>query len=120
MLETFFFAIYCYDLAPELIVNAIDCLDFSKIGKRGDEGDAALMAHELSSIASRQDIALYGVPDRADVDGGRWVLVERGSTTSLCRGNPTVDGDSMPTPWGRFRPCGPRLIEASARSRSRG
>ena len=25
MLETYFFAIFCYDLAPELIVNAIDC-----------------------------------------------------------------------------------------------
>src|SRR5438477_12155904 len=45
MLETFFFAISCYDLAPELIVNAIDCLDFGKIGQEVNERDAALMEH---------------------------------------------------------------------------
>jgi MscS family membrane protein len=79
MLETFFFAIVCYDLAPELIVNAIDCLDLGQIGKDVSERDAALMAHELAAIVSKLDIALYGVPDRPDVDGGHWVLVERGT-----------------------------------------
>ena len=38
------------------------------------------MAHELNSILTKLDIALYGVPERSDVDGDRWALVERGST----------------------------------------
>ena len=40
------------------------------------EGDAALMAHELNSIVSRQDVALYGVPDEKTMDAGQWSLVE--------------------------------------------
>jgi MscS family membrane protein len=72
-LETFFFAIYCYDLAPELIVNAIDCLDYSGVGKFVKEQDAALMAHELNSIVCRHDVALYSVPDEK-VDGEEWTL----------------------------------------------
>ena len=76
MLETFYFAIYCYDLAPELITNAIDCLDYSAVGKEVGERNAALMAHELNSIATRQDIALYSVPDERDLAGGSYVLVD--------------------------------------------
>ena len=77
MLETFFFAIFCYDLAPELIANAIDCLDYSGIGKEIGERDAALMAHELNAIVARQDIALYSVPDEKPAAGKTCVLVER-------------------------------------------
>ncbi len=76
-LETFFFAIFCYDLAPELIANAIDCLDYSGVGKVVSERDAALMAHELDSIVTRQDIALYSVPDEQDTAGKSCVLVDR-------------------------------------------
>ncbi len=76
-LETFFFAIFCYDLAPELIVNAIDCLDYSGVGKEVSERDAALMAHELDSIVTRQDIALYSVPDDQDVARKSYVLADR-------------------------------------------
>jgi MscS family membrane protein len=77
MLETFFFAIFCYDLAPELIGNAIDCLDYRGIGKEIGERDAALMAHELNAIVTRQDIALYSVPDKQDAGGKACVLVDR-------------------------------------------
>jgi MscS family membrane protein len=77
MLETFFFAIFCYDRAPELIANAIDCMNYSGIGKETCERDAALMAHELNSIITRQDVALYSVPDEKDVRGGTCVLVDR-------------------------------------------
>ncbi len=76
-LETFFFAIFCYDLAPELIVNAIDCLDYSGVGKEVSERDAALMAHELDSIVTRQDIALYSVPDDQDVARTSYILADR-------------------------------------------
>ena len=77
MLETFFFAVFCYDLAPELIVNAIDCLDYSVVGKDVGERNAALMAHELNSILTKQDIALYSVPDEKELAGERHVLVDR-------------------------------------------
>ena len=49
-LETFFFSIYCYDLAPELIVNAIDCMELGELDPAERERDAALMAHELAVI----------------------------------------------------------------------
>lgn len=88
MLETFFFAVYCYDLAPELIVNAIDCLDFGKLGQNVNERDAALMAHELNSILSKLDVALYGVPDQPDVEGGRWILAERGGSRVVLQRQP--------------------------------
>ena len=71
MLETFFFAIYCYDLAPELIVNAIDCLDYSEIGndvertRRGPDGPRA----ELDRLAAGcRPLRRSG---REDVDGER-------------------------------------------------
>jgi MscS family membrane protein len=84
MLETFFFAIYCYDLAPELIVNAIDCLDLSGLGHGVSEGDAALMAHELNSIVSRRDVALYSVPDDPKLSQPSWTLVaDRNFSISL-------------------------------------
>jgi MscS family membrane protein len=76
MLETFFFAVYCYDLAPELILNAIECLDLSGLGQRVSEEDAALAAHELNSIVSRRDVALYGVPDDPKLPDPRWTVVE--------------------------------------------
>ncbi len=77
MLETFFFAIYAYDLAPELIVNAIDCLDLGAMDPVARERDAALMAHELSGIISRRsDISLYGIPETTD---SKWLtLVDDG------------------------------------------
>ncbi|MFO0892176.1 MAG: mechanosensitive ion channel family protein [Isosphaeraceae bacterium] len=75
MLETFFFAILCYDLMPELIVNAVDCLDFSALGNRVTERDAALMAHQLNSIIDRQDIALFGIPDDSELAIREWSVV---------------------------------------------
>ncbi|WP_165233741.1 mechanosensitive ion channel family protein [Aquisphaera insulae] len=76
-LETFFFSVYCYDLAPELIVNAIDCLDLKGLGQDVSEADAALMAHELSSILARQDVALYGVLDSKESSARSWSLIEK-------------------------------------------
>jgi MscS family membrane protein len=79
MLETFFFANCGYDLAPELIVNAIDCLDYSGIGRGVSERDAAVMAHDLNAIATRQDIALYAVPDGKNLECDSYVLIDRDS-----------------------------------------
>jgi MscS family membrane protein len=73
-LETFYFAISGYDRLPGLIANAIDCLDLTALDPAMRERDAALLAHQLDFILSRQAIPLYGVPDRAD--GDRVVLDE--------------------------------------------
>jgi hypothetical protein len=73
-LETFYFAISGYDRSPGLIVNAIDCLDLSGLDPEMRERDAALLAHQLEFILNRQDIPLYGVPDRPE--GDRVVLEE--------------------------------------------
>ncbi len=77
MLETFYFAIYCYDLAPELVANAIDCLNYREVGTKVNERDAALMAHELNSIVNSQDIALYSVSDDPDSPARSFVIVDR-------------------------------------------
>lgn len=75
MLETFFFAIYVYDLAPELILNAIDCLELGDMDPQTRERDAALMAHELNGIiARRSDVSLFSVP--AKPSGDRVILAE--------------------------------------------
>lgn len=73
-LETFYFAISGYDRAPGLIANAIDCLDLTGLDPAMRERDAALLAHQLEFILSRQDIPLYSVPDRPE--GDRVVLDE--------------------------------------------
>jgi hypothetical protein len=73
-LETFYFAISGYDRSPGLIANAIDCLDLSGLDPEMRERDAALLAHQLEFILNRQDIPLYGVPDRPE--GDRVVLEE--------------------------------------------
>ncbi|MFO0960109.1 MAG: mechanosensitive ion channel family protein [Isosphaeraceae bacterium] len=85
MLETFYFAIYAYDLAPDLIVNAIDCLDLGAMDPKERERDAALMAHELNGILTkRSDLPLYGVPEKTDAstvvlvdDGPMRIVLER-------------------------------------------
>src|SRR5215467_3338847 len=45
-LETFYFAISGYDRSPDLIVNAIDCLDLTALDPEMRERDAALLAHQ--------------------------------------------------------------------------
>ena len=84
-LETFYFAISGYDRAPNLIANAIDCLDLTALDPAMRERDAALLAHQLEFILNRQAIPLYGVPDRPD--GDRVVLDEvAGQPIVLARG----------------------------------
>ena len=83
-LETFYFAISGYDRSPDLIVNAIDCLDLTALDPEMRERDAALLAHQLEFILNRQAIPLYGVPDRPD--GDRVVLAEvAGQPIALAR-----------------------------------
>jgi MscS family membrane protein len=83
-LETFYFAISGYDLSPDLIANAIDCLDLKALDPAMRERDAALLAHQLEFILNRQAIPLYGVPDRPDTD--RVVLDEvAGQPIALAR-----------------------------------
>lgn len=83
-LETFWFAVLIYDLSPDLIVNAIDCLDLSGIDDQMRERDAALMAHELNFILSRLDVPLYGVPEHCE--GGAVSLTDaEGYHISLAR-----------------------------------
>src|SRR5258707_3981893 len=75
-LETFYFAITGYDRSPGLIANAIDCLDLDGLDPEMRERDAALLAHQLEFVLNRQEIPLYGVPDRPNSD--RVVLDEVG------------------------------------------
>src|SRR4051812_14684429 len=83
-LETFYFAISGYDRSPDLIANAIDCLDLKALDPAMRERDAALLAHQLEFILNRQAIPLYGVPDRPD--GDRVVLDEvAGQPIALAR-----------------------------------
>ena len=83
-LETFYFAISGYDRSPDLIANAIDCLDLKALDPEMRERDAALLAHQLEFILNRQAIPLYGVPDRPD--GDRVVLDEvAGQPIALAR-----------------------------------
>ena len=84
MLETFYFAISGYDRSPGLIANAIDCLDLKSLDPEMRERDAALLAHQLEFILTRQAIPLYAVPDRPE--GDRVVLDEvAGQAIALAR-----------------------------------
>ncbi|MFO0908025.1 MAG: mechanosensitive ion channel family protein [Isosphaeraceae bacterium] len=67
-LESFWFAIYCYDETPALIVNALDCLDLGGLDPEMRERDAALMAHQLNFITTRLDIPLFSVPEKPVTD----------------------------------------------------
>jgi MscS family membrane protein len=74
-LKTLYFAINVYDLFPQMIEDAVACLDLGGLQPRPAPADAAMLAVQRAFILQRLDLALSSVPDQ---DAGGVVVLYDG------------------------------------------
>jgi MscS family membrane protein len=68
-LKTLYFAIGTYDLFPQMIDDAVACLDLDSLPHRPTAADAALLALQLDDLLQSLALSLSGVPDQETNDG---------------------------------------------------
>src|SRR5262245_151122 len=66
-LQTLYYAIDIYEFVPEIIADAVACLDLGD-SMPPDSASATLLAVQLESVLNSLDIPLAGVPDRPTTD----------------------------------------------------
>src|SRR5262249_59199376 len=64
-LETLYYAVILYDIFPEMIADAVACLDLDEVRPRPAAAAAAMMALDLENILDSLALPLSGVPDEA-------------------------------------------------------
>ena len=67
-LKTLYFAVILYDLFPQMIDDAVACLDLDAVQPRPAPEDAAMLALDLEYILQSLALPLSGVPDEAAGD----------------------------------------------------
>ncbi|HEY7328171.1 MAG TPA: mechanosensitive ion channel domain-containing protein [Gemmataceae bacterium] len=84
-LKTLFFAVLLYDLFPQMIEDAVACLDLNAVQPRPRGEDAAMLALDLEYILQDLALPLSGVSD--ETVGQRHVLYDaEGFTLAMQRG----------------------------------
>jgi MscS family membrane protein len=81
-LKTLYFAVIIYDLFPQMIDDAVACLDLEGLRPRPAPPDAAVLALDLEEVLQSLSLPLSGVPDQGagehvvlyDADGFRLAL----------------------------------------------
>src|SRR5581483_2489935 len=66
-LQTLYYAVDVYDYFPQVIEDAVACLDLGE-SMPADSASAALLAVQLENILNGLDIPLAGVSDKAEGD----------------------------------------------------
>jgi MscS family membrane protein len=96
-LQTLYYAVDVYDYFPQVIADAVACLDLGDL-MPPDSASAALLAVQLEGILNGLDIPLAGVPDKPDGDtvtlhdaGGITVALARGADGLWRFDRPTVE-----------------------------
>ena len=64
-LKTLYFAVNIYDIFPEMIDDAVACLDLDGMSPRPAPSDAAMLALGLENVLDSLALPLSGVPDEA-------------------------------------------------------
>jgi MscS family membrane protein len=64
-LKTLYFAVTIYDIFPEMIDDAVACLDLDGMSPRPAPADAAMLALGLENVLDSLALPLSGVPDEA-------------------------------------------------------
>jgi len=84
-LKTLYFAVITYDLFPEMIHDAVACLDLDELQPRPTPEDAALLALDLEQVLQVLALPLCSAPDQ---EAGNRVLLHDGAgfTVALQRG----------------------------------
>ncbi len=73
-LKTFYFAVLLYDLFPQMIEDAVACLDLDALQPRPRGEDAAKLALDLEYILQGLALSLSSAPD--ETEGERYVLYD--------------------------------------------
>src|SRR5262245_22639118 len=82
-LRTLYYAIILYDVFPEMIDDAVACLDLDGLRPRPGRDDAAKMALALENVLDSLALPLSAAPD--DPAGDSLVLYEAGTTSLAMR-----------------------------------
>jgi MscS family membrane protein len=85
-LKTLYFAALVYDLFPEMIDDAVACLDLDGLQPRPGPADAALLALDLESVLQGLALPLSDAPDEAP--GDQFVLHDAGGFRLALRRGP--------------------------------
>jgi MscS family membrane protein len=85
-LKTLYFAVILYDIFPEMIADAVACLDLDEVHPRPAPADAAMLALDLENILDSLALPLSSVPDEAA--GDAVVLHDAGPATLSMRRGP--------------------------------
>jgi MscS family membrane protein len=85
-LKTLYFAAILYDIFPEMIADAVACLDLDEVHPRPTPADAAMLALDLENILDSLALPLSRVPDEAA--GDAVVLHDAGPATLSMRRGP--------------------------------
>jgi MscS family membrane protein len=84
-LKTLYFAVLLYDLFPQMIEDALACLDLDALQPRPSNEDATTLVLDLEYILQSLAVPLRGVPD--EEMGARYVLHDAdGFTLAMQRG----------------------------------
>lgn len=67
-LKTFYFAVTTYDLFPEMMADAVACLDLGALPTRPTVEDAAVMALGLENVLQSLAVPLSSIPDQGTGD----------------------------------------------------
>jgi MscS family membrane protein len=78
--ETLYYAVTLYDIFPEMIADAVACLDLDELRPRPAAAAAAMMALDLENILDSLALPLSGVPDEA---AGEAVVLHDAGEASL-------------------------------------
>jgi MscS family membrane protein len=81
--KTFYFAILLYDLFPQMIDDAVACLDTDSLQPRHSPEDAARLALDLEDVLQSLALPLGTVPDQEDGDVGKKVVLYEGDGLSI-------------------------------------
>ena len=79
-LKTLYFAVLFYDLFPEMIEDAVACLDLDAVQPRPATEDAAMLALDLEHVLQSLALPLSSVPDE---EAGDAVLLHDGDGIKL-------------------------------------
>jgi MscS family membrane protein len=85
-LTTLYFAIMLYDIFPEMIADAVACLDLDEVRSRPAPADAAMLALDLENVLDSLALPLSSVPEEAA--GDAVILHDAGPATLSMRRGP--------------------------------
>ena len=95
-LKTLYFAVLLYDLFPQMIEDAIACLDLDALQPRPRGEDAAMLALDLEYVLESLALPISGVPDETV---GHYCVLQDAEGFTLAMLRSPDGGCAIPPEW---------------------